>query len=218
MGNNLLGNGFYFESHSIVIRQPLDSDVCSGEWSGWYNSYSITKYNSHGVYPVTVDDEVRFIGEALKRKDCMIFAVIDKKTGNLIGNAALQNIDFINRRSNIAITIGRPLGISTAVEVYGLMLEHAFSRLNLNRVGDATHEKLSPLVKMLSVLGFKEEGRLRSYFLRDGVYSDAIQFAVMQKDYLALKAARCGAILFDTIDELNLAIVSVVKGASEKSA
>jgi RimJ/RimL family protein N-acetyltransferase len=154
----------------------------------------------------------------MDRRDCLIFSVLDKNTQNLIGNASLQNIDLVNRKCNIAITLGNPTGVSAAVEVFGLLLEHAFCRLNLNRVGDATHEKLSTLVKMLSVLGFKEEGRLREYFIRDGMCSDAVSFSVLQRDFMALRADRAGGILFDTLDKLNLAILSAVKASNDVSS
>jgi RimJ/RimL family protein N-acetyltransferase len=209
--NDALSNGFYFESHTIAIRQPNESDVLSGKWSSWYNSYSVTKYNSHGVFPVTIDDELRYVNERIARKDSLLFSVIDKESNKLIGNASLQNIDLINRRANIAITIGNPSGISTAVQVYGLILDHAFCRLNLNRVGDATHENLGPLVKMLSVIGFSQEGRFRDYFYRDGGRSDAICFSVLQHEFLKLKESRSGNILFDSLDHLESAVVKAVK-------
>jgi RimJ/RimL family protein N-acetyltransferase len=211
MKNSVYSNGFFLEAHTIAIRTPTKIDIASGEWSGWYNSYEVTKYNGHGIFPVSIDDEVRYIEEKMSRKDSLVFSVIEKKTGDLIGNAALQNIDLINRKSNIAITIGKPIGISTAIEVYGLLLEHAFSRMNINRVGDATHARLESLVKMLSVLGFKEEGRFREYFLRDCVYSDAICFGILLKDFVELKKMRNGCILFDKAEELNRALVSAVK-------
>ena len=211
MKNNSLVNGFYFEGHTIAVRQPIDSDIYSGEWSSWYNSYAITKNNSHGVYPVSVDDEAAYVKGRAGRKDCLLFAIVNKDNGVLLGNAALQGIDYINRKANIAITIGVAGGISTCVEVYGLLLDHAFCRLNMNRVGDATHDRLGSLVKMLSVLGIKEEGRSREYFLRDGLYSDAIHFGVLSRDFLLLKSRRGGNILFGDLDELNCAIVAAVK-------
>lgn len=211
MNRNKLSNGFYFEGHTVALRQPLNSDVADGTWSSWYNDYSVTKHNTHGVYPVSIDDELKYINERMGRLDCLIFAVINKNSGELIGNAALQNIDHINRKSNIALTIGRPLGISTAVEVYGLLLEHAFSRLNLNRVGDATHEKLGSLVKILGLLGFKEEGRSKEVFFRDGLFYDSINFGVLSKDFFSLRESRNGKILFEELNVLNAAIVSAIK-------
>jgi ribosomal-protein-alanine N-acetyltransferase len=211
MDVNKLSQGFYFEGHTIALRQPLEADLTIGTWSSWYNDYSVTRYNSHGVYPVSIEDELQYVKDKIGRRDCLIFSIINKTSGELIGNTALQNIDYINRKCNIALTIGTPLGISTAVEVFGLLLEHAFARLNLNRVGDATHEKLKSLVKMLGVLGFKEEGCSKEFFLRDGEFSNAIHFGVLSKDYFSLREARKGNILFDDLDRLNEAIVELMR-------
>ncbi len=206
-----LSYGFHFEGHTIALRRPRESDVTEGVWSSWYNDLSITKYNTHGVYPVSIDNELKYINERLDRPDCLIFAVVNKNSEELIGNASLQNIDFINRKADIALTIGKPLGISTAVEVHALLLDHAFSRLNLNRVAGATHEKLSPLVKMLTLCGFKEEGRSKEFFFRDGFFYDSIHFGALSKDFFSLKQSRNGKILFDELDALNAAIVTTMK-------
>jgi ribosomal-protein-alanine N-acetyltransferase len=211
MDVNNLSRGFYFEGHTIALRQPLEADLTIGTWSSWYNDYSVSKYNTHGVYPVSIEDELQYVKDRIGRRDCLIFSIINKTSGELIGNTALQNIDYINRKCNIALTIGNPLGISTAVEVFGLLLEHAFTRLNLNRVGDATHEKLKSLLKMLSVLGFKEEGCSKEFFLRDGQFSDAIHYGVLSKDYFRLREVRKGKILFDDLDSLNKAIVGAMR-------
>ena len=64
---------------------------------------------------------------------------------------------------------------------------------------------------MLSVLGFKEEGCSKEFFLRDGKFSDAIHFSALSKDYFSLREVRKGKILFDDLDSLNKAIVGAMK-------
>ena len=106
----------------------------------------------------------------------------------LIGNVALQNIDLVNRRCNIAITIGESASFSVAVEAYGLLCTHAFMRLNLERVVDGTHENLRELVTMLSVIGFKEEGITEKWFLGDDKWYSKINFVIFREDFLRLQS------------------------------
>jgi len=92
--------------------------------------------------------------------------------------------------------------MSTAVEAFGLMAEHAINRLNINRIEDGTHEKLVKFVKMLSSIGFKQDGIAKEYFLRNGKYSDKILFSLLSKDFQYLKKEREGYILFREYNDL----------------
>jgi RimJ/RimL family protein N-acetyltransferase len=140
-------------------------------------------------------------------------AIEEVATGRLIGNASLSSIDRINRSARISLTIGESAGISAGVEVYGLLIEHAFCRLNLNRVADGTHENLRTFVRMLSVLGFEEEGVAKEAFLRDGKFSDIIYFRVLASTFFELRSRRDGSILFEDIGDLLAGIVSAVRAA-----
>jgi hypothetical protein len=64
---------------------------------------------------------------------------------------------------------------------------------------------------MLTLCGFKEEGRSKEVFFRDGFFYDSIHFGVLSKDFFSLKQSRKGKFLFDELDTLNAAIVSTMK-------
>ena len=88
---------------------------------------------------------------------------------------------------------------------------HAFMRLNLERVSDATHESLKKLVTMLSVIGFQEEGIIEKWFLRDDKWYSKINFGVLRENFLSLQSLRSGKILFENKQELDRAIIEAVK-------
>lgn len=188
--------------HSIELRVPSDSDVMESGWSSWYNDPNTTRYNSHGVFPITPKKELEVVHGIMENPRHILLAIFDKKNKKLIGNAALQNIDLINRHCNIAITIGEEAPISAGVEVYGLLANHAFMRLNLHRIEDSCHEKLKTFADMLGVLGFKVEGVGKDYFLRNGIWSDKIYFSLLAEDFKALQKERGGLILFKNYNEL----------------
>ena len=138
-------------------------------------------------------------------------SVYDLNTKKLVGNTALQNIDLIHRRCNITITIGEQTSFSAAVEAYGLLCTHAFMRLNLERISDATHENLKKLVTMLSVIGFQEEAIMEKWFLRDDKWYSKINYVVFREDFFSLQSLRSGKILFENKQELDRAIIEAVK-------
>ena len=158
-------NNTFLVGHSIELRVPSDDDIERSNWHSWYNNLETTRSNSHGVYPISVRQETDIVHNIMKRNDTILCSIYDINTKKLVGNAALQDIDLINRHCNLAVTIGDEAPFTAAVEVFGLLCTHAFMRLNLERVSDATHENLRTLVKMLSVLGFKEEGVIENGFL-----------------------------------------------------
>jgi ribosomal-protein-alanine N-acetyltransferase len=201
----------FLSGHSIYLRLPKKSDILEHDWNHWYNDYILTRYNSHGIYPVSKEREMKIVEEIQERTDTILLSIAEKNTHKLLGNISLQNIDLINRRCNIAITIGEDSPITTAIEAFGLMANHAFVRLNLNRIEDSTHEDLLKLVMMLEVIGFKVDGRGKEFFLKDGVWKDKIMFSLLAADFFNLKKLRNGDILFSSKDDLLTELKKVLK-------
>ncbi|WP_119417823.1 GNAT family N-acetyltransferase [Desertibaculum subflavum] len=201
----------FLTGHTIYLRQPVDADVTEGNWHRWYNDQAVTRFNTHGVYPISREQELDYVRAAMARASTLLLAVCEKGSDRLLGNVALQNIDLINRKANIGLTLGEEAGLTAGVEAFGLVCDHAFSRLNLNRVADGTHEKLEPFARMIGVLGFAIEGRGRQDYLRDGRAYDQILFGCLAADFLRLKVERDGRILFATVDELTRAVVQSVR-------
>ena len=198
----------FLTGHKIYLRTPTDEDVIRANWHRWYNDASVTRYNSHGIFPVTIEHELNHIHQQFQNADTLMMGVFDQETDKVLGNVSLYNIDLIHRRSSISLTIGETAGLSVGIEAFGLMIDHGFCRLNLNRIADGTHEKLATFVKMLEIIGFQVEGCGRQQFLRDGNYYDSIQFGVIAEDFFKLREARAGSILFDSEEKLNSAIVA----------
>jgi RimJ/RimL family protein N-acetyltransferase len=201
----------FLVGHTIGLRLPTDDDVMAGRWHTWYNDLGTTRFNRHGIYPLSPQQELDFVQQARAWRDAIHLCIVELESGRLIGNAALQHIDLINRHCRIALMVGEAAGPTVGVETYGLLVEHAFCRLNLNRVADSTHAKLNKFVDMLGVLGFEPEGRGRAVFLRDGEFSDAIYFGVLAERFFELRASRGGNILFADADQLMAAILDHVR-------
>ena len=201
----------FLTGHTIFLRRPVDTDVTEGNWHRWYNDQAVTRFNTHGVYPISREQELEYVRAAMARSNTLLLVVCEKGTDRLLGNVALQNIDLINRKANIGLTLGEEAGLTAGVEAFGLICDHAFSRLNLNRVHDGTHEKLEGFARMIGVLGFEIEGRGRQDYMRDGRTYDQILFGCLAADFFRRKEERDGQILFATLDELTRAVVTAVR-------
>lgn len=203
----------FLSGHTVELRVPLDSDILVDNWHIWYNDQDVTRHNGHGIFPLGRLEELKIVHEIMARKNTLLLAIVEKHTQRLIGNAALQNIDLINRNCNLAITIGERSSITAGVEVFGLLVQHAFLRLNLNRINDATHEKLLTFVQMLGVFGFKIEGVGKQHYFKDGVWSDKIYFGLLEDDFSKLLQNRGGKIIFETHEELLNAVMITLKNS-----
>lgn len=201
----------FLVGHTILLRPPVDDDVIEGNWHSWYNDARVTRFNSHGIYPISRKQELAVVRDSMSAPNRILLAIVERQSNRLLGNASLQDIDLLNRRCRIAITIGETAPLTTGVEVYGLLVQHAFTRLNLERVFDATHEALADFVTMLGVVGFSVEGRFSRHFLRDRKFSDAIAFAVLADRFFELQQSRGGAILFETHAQLAEAVIDSVR-------
>ena len=201
----------FLKGHTIGLRAPNEDDMLKSGWHTWYNNIETTRYNSHGVYPVSIEKEFEIIQDSLNRDDVILLAIHNLKDNKILGNVSLQNIDHFNRRCNLAITIGEPSSISAGVEAFGLMTHHAFMRLNLERIEDGTHEKLLNFVKMVSVFGYEVDGISKRYFLKDNIWSDKINFSVIRENYLKKLYEHNGNILFSDYDDLKKSIVNSLK-------
>ena len=204
-------NDVFLRGHTIDLRIPSEEDMLNSGWHTWYNNLETTRHNSHGLYPVSAKQEYDIIQSIMEDENTILLSIYESKNNKIVGNTALQNIDHINRRCNLALTIGEAAPMSAGVEAWGLLLEHAFTRLNLERIEDGTHEGLRGFIIMLSILGVHIEGIAKNYFLKNYKWSDKINFAVLKDDFMSLRKERNGNILFDTLAELNKEIVRAVK-------
>ena len=201
----------FLTGYTIGLRPPDADDMLKSGWNTWYNNIETTRYNSHGIYPVSIEKEFEIIQSTLRRDDAILLAIHDLKTKKILGNICLQNIDHFNRRANLAITIGEPSPMSAGVEAFGLMTHHAFTKLNLERIEDGTHEKAINFVNMISIFGYQIEGISKRYFLKDDKWSDKINFSILKQDYLKYLKENDDNPLLSSHNDLLKEIVSSIK-------
>jgi len=196
------------QSHSVYLRPIDEEDVINGDWHHWYNDYKLTAYNSHGVYPINIEDERKYFLNSKKSSSQISLAACSLESDRVIGTVSLLNIDLLNRKAEIACTIGSNICPTAGLESIGLIVQHGIGRLNLNKIYAGAHDGLKEWVKMLRSLGFAEEGISREESLRNGKYSDFIRFGLLAKDYNQLVFEREGKYLLGSSGELYKAALS----------
>lgn len=105
--------------------------------------------------------------------------------GTVIGDVALQGIDWKNRVCDIGLGIAKieNRGKGYGKEAVKILLDYAFNNLGLERIEANTLEQNIPAQKSLEGLGFTLEGRQRKAVYMNGKKFDRLNYAILAGEY-----------------------------------
>ena len=119
-----------------------------------------------------------------KSKKSMIFSIILKEDGSLIGNILLFHINYYARTCEWGLKFKkqyRRRGFGG--EVARLLIEYVFEELGFIRLQSGANHKNTASIKFQESLGFVLEGVSRKARLVNGEYLDSINFAMLREEY-----------------------------------
>ncbi len=179
------------ENQHVLLRPLTATD--RGELSEIAFDPDVWRYF---VQRVTDDGDLdRFVAQAVDDTAAgrrVVFGIIDKRSGRLAGSMAYGNVVEIERRLEIGWSwlgrVHRGRGLNRWAKL--LLLEHAFDRLNCERVEFKTDVLNLQARRGLRNIGATEEGVFRSYnYMPDGRRRDAIFFSIIRCEWPDIKAA-----------------------------
>ena len=130
--------------------------------------------------------------------DALAYCIVELPDWRLIGFTTFSSLDGDNGSVMFHITIGErdAWGRGLGTEATELMLEHAFERLGLHRVGLSVFSYNVRAIRAYEKAGFRIEGRQRQAILRDGRYWDEIQMGILVDEWAEKRYGRA-----DVLDE-----------------
>ena len=138
-----------------------------------------------------LDGFIRQAVEDRAAKRRVVFVVIDKATGSVAGSMAYGNLAEADRRLEIGWSwLGRAYrGTGLNRWAKFLLLEHAFERLDCERVEFKTDVLNLQARKGLQNIGATEEGVLRSFnYMPDGRRRDAIYYSILRLEWPVVRS------------------------------
>lgn len=161
--------------------------------SQWYNDKETRKYMSTTVrgykyFPRDIKKEIK----ENNPKEEQWFVVCLKSDNKPIGQAGIDDLDFLDRRGEIFFLIGDKdeKGKGYSREIVRLLLNYSFKKLKLNSLFATVTVENIPSLKVLEKAGFKKIGIRREYNRIGGKYLDEVFLDFTAKDYARLSSVR----------------------------
>jgi ribosomal-protein-alanine N-acetyltransferase len=173
----------------LILRKFEYSDDDS-MLRNWIADEKIQSMYSEPVY--STKEEVKelldkYIG-SYERPDYYRWAVIEKASGECIGQIAYFLVDSKNHFAEIEYCIGAEFQCrGYATEATKAVIAFGFDRINLHKVQICTKTINKPSRRVIEKCGFTYEGTLRDYFFMNGEYVGRHYFSILREEYEAKK-------------------------------
>ena len=114
------------------------------------------------------------------------FGIFHNETGQLIGHISLYSIKRLPYSSGfIGYSMDeRFIGKGIVTEAVRLVMEFAFSTLNIHRIEAYVAPQNVGSIRVLEKSGFTREGLLRELLFINGKWVDHYMYAILQREYI----------------------------------
>lgn len=173
------------ETERLILRRFEYADD-NAMLKYWVADEKIQSLYSEPVY--STKDAVRelldkYIG-SYEKNDYYRWAIIEKKSGECIGQIAYFLVDSKNHFAEIEYCIGSDFQCKGfATEATKAIIAYGFDKINLHKVQICTKNINKSSKRVIEKCGFTYEGTLRDYFYMDGEYVGRLYFSILRNEY-----------------------------------
>lgn len=176
------------EGERIILRKMLFDDA--QDMYEYSSNPDVPKYLTWYPHP---DIEytmayLRYVSQKYRTGDIFDWAVVDKKSGKMIGTCGFARIDYPNDSAEIGYVLNpnfQRKGI--AAEAASLVIKFGFEMLELERIEARYMVENTPSRKVMEKCGMTFEGVRRSGAKVKDIYRDLGICAIVRGDYESQK-------------------------------
>ena len=174
----------YLEGIRIYLREVRESDV-NDEYYRWINDPEVNRFLESRFYPQSKNDILNYVKKMESNPDEVFFAICIKDNDKHIGNIKLGPINWIHRKGDISLVIGKKefWGKGIATEAIRLVVNFAFNLLNLHKLCAGYYDSNIGSAKAFSKCGFEEEGSYTQECFLNGVFVNSIRTGLINRNF-----------------------------------
>ena len=173
------------ETERLILRRFAYTDD-DAMLRNWIADEKIQSLYSEPVYATKAEVRAlldKYIG-SYEREDYYRWAVIEKQSGECIGQIAYFLVDSKNHFAEIEYCIGSAFQCrGYATEAAKAVIAYGFERIHLHKVQICTKTINAPSKRVIEKCGLTYEGTLRDYFFMNGEYVGRLYFSILRSEY-----------------------------------
>lgn len=173
------------ETERLILRKFKISDD-EAMLKYWIADEKIQSLYSETVYTTKaeVDELLEKYINSYQKNDYYRWAIIEKNSGECIGQIAYFLVDSKNNFAEIEYCIGSDFQCKGyATEATKAVIQYGFDKINLHKVQICTKTINKPSKRVIEKCGFTYEGTLRDYFYMDGEYVGRLYFSMLKSEF-----------------------------------
>lgn len=173
-----------------VILAAVDPEEISKHWAEWNRDSEFKRLLDASPTRLHSAKAIKeWVEKSLKEEEHSLFwfTIRAREDQRLLGDISLFITNWNHREAFVGLGIGPRdfWGKGYGTEAMKLILEYAFVELNLQRVTLNVFEYNSRAIRSYEKVGFRHEGRLRDYLLREGKRWDMLYMGILCEEWLS---------------------------------
>jgi RimJ/RimL family protein N-acetyltransferase len=168
-----------FKKSDLEALLAYRNDKEVNRYQGWGQSYSSEQASE-------------FITEMSTREAGQIgwtqIAIELQATGKMIGDVALNTLEFEPRTAMIGYTLAREhWGQGYAIEAVTGVLKYCFEDLKMHRIRANCDTRNESSWRLLEKIGFRREAHFIESYLEGEIWCDEFEYALLEREWFGLK-------------------------------
>jgi len=174
---------YFLSGKNIYLRAFSNIDIQI--WYNWFNDPEVTRFMNKGIFPNYIDAQEAYLKSMTDNVKNLQLAICQKKNNTLVGLVGIHMIDWVHRHGDVSILIGEKdfWGKGIASEAINLIVDHAFNKMNLNKLTAGMVRQNIGTQKSFENNGFVLEGTRREQFHLNGKYQDVLMYGLLRREW-----------------------------------